>query len=244
MTDEWEQGLDGINARAVHVYPRTGGKWDEGNRSYAHPIMCHRADYVRDLEVNGHSIYGNACLNKALGEQCSLFGECQYLDQFRISTDDIDHENTIRIYTHASLFLTRNEYERQITADLVIIDEAFLSSAVSNMPSVSLDDVIRHVRLGGQSQLGFDLVECLRSPDGDMSYLRDKGIDSFELEAVRIDHLNPAPAFNAEITQSRNVRSAKLYKNLTKLVEQAALEIEDPDKVTFERPLHNYGFPN
>ena len=159
LADEWAQGLDGINARVVHVYPRTGGKWDENSRSYAHPIMCHRADYVRDLEANGHSIYGNACLSKASGEQCSLFGECQYLDQFRISTDDIGVENTIRIYTHASLFLSRNEFERQIAPDLVIIDEAFLSSAVSNMPSVSVDDVIRHVRLDGQSQLGFDLVE-------------------------------------------------------------------------------------
>ena len=67
LADEWEQGLDGINARVVHIYPRTGGKWDEGNRSYAHPIKCHRADYVRDLEANGHSIYGNACLSKASG---------------------------------------------------------------------------------------------------------------------------------------------------------------------------------
>jgi hypothetical protein len=41
LADEWEQGLDGINARVVHVYPRTGGKWDENGRSYAHPIMCH-----------------------------------------------------------------------------------------------------------------------------------------------------------------------------------------------------------
>ena len=132
MADEWEQGLDSINARVVHVYPRTGGKWDENSRSYTHPIMCHRADYVRDLETNGHSIYGNACLNKAVGEQCSSFGECQYLDQFRISADDIGVENTVRIYTHASLFLARNEYERQITPDLVIIDEAFLSLAVLN----------------------------------------------------------------------------------------------------------------
>ena len=184
LADEWEQGLDGINARAVHVYPRTGGKWDKNSRSYAHPIMCHRADYVRDLEANGHSIYGNACLSKASGEQCSFFSTCAYLDQFRRGTDGIGVENTVRIYTHASLFLNRNEYERQITPDLVIIDEAFLSSAVSNMPSVSVDDVIRHVRLDEQSQLGFDLVECLRSPDGDMSYLRDKGIGIFEFDAT------------------------------------------------------------
>ena len=93
--------------------------------------MCHRADYVRDLEANGHSIYGNACLSRASGEQCGLFSECRYLDQFRSDADNIGVENTVRIYTHASLFLARNEYERQITPDLVIIDEAFLSSAVS-----------------------------------------------------------------------------------------------------------------
>ena len=81
LADEWEQGLDGINARVVHIYPRTGGKWDENSRSYAHPTMCHRADYVRDLEANGHSIYGNACPSRASGEQCGFFGECQYLDQ-------------------------------------------------------------------------------------------------------------------------------------------------------------------
>jgi hypothetical protein len=39
----------------------------------------------------------------------------------------------------------------------------------------------------------------------------------------------------AEITQSRNVRSAELGKSLTKLVEQAAREIEDADKGTFEQ---------
>ena len=79
---------------------------------------------------------------------------------------------------------------------------------------MSINDVIRHVRLDGQSQFGFDLVECLRSPDGNMSYLRDKGIGSFAFEAVRTDLLNPAPAFNAEINQSRNFRPAKLYKTL------------------------------
>ena len=29
LADEWEQSLEGINAKVIHVYPRTGGKWDE-----------------------------------------------------------------------------------------------------------------------------------------------------------------------------------------------------------------------
>ena len=34
LADEWEQGLDGINAKVVHIYPRTGGKWDESSWPY------------------------------------------------------------------------------------------------------------------------------------------------------------------------------------------------------------------
>jgi hypothetical protein len=76
LADEWEQSLDGINAKVIHVYPRTGGKWDEEAKTYNHPIMCQRADYVRDLEEKGHSIYGNACLSRTSGEQSKLPYHC------------------------------------------------------------------------------------------------------------------------------------------------------------------------
>jgi hypothetical protein len=54
LADEWEQGLDGINARVVHVYPRTGGKWDENSRSYTHPIMGLVASVSVHPESNMH----------------------------------------------------------------------------------------------------------------------------------------------------------------------------------------------
>ena len=60
LADEWTKSLEGVNAKVIHVYPRTGGKWDDEVKVYPHPIMCERADYVRDLEEKGHSIYGNA----------------------------------------------------------------------------------------------------------------------------------------------------------------------------------------
>ena len=69
LADEWQESLEGINAKVIHVYPRTGGKWDKDAKIYPHPIMCQRADYVRDLEEKGHSIYGNACLSRTSGEQ-------------------------------------------------------------------------------------------------------------------------------------------------------------------------------
>ena len=239
LADEWEESLEGINAKVIHVYPRTGGKWDEEQNSYPNPIMCQRADYVRDLEQKGHSIYGNACLSRTSGEQCSFFGNCSYLDQFRQSGNDLGVENTIRIYTHASLFLSRNEFERQAEPDLVIIDEAFMSSAVSNMPSMPVGDVTQHIRLEGLPSLGFDLVECLTKHQGDLSYLRDKDIGAFEFNAVSVEGLNPATPFSADTTQSRNVRSAKQYKALTKLLEIAAREIEDQGRDSFGQLVHD-----
>ncbi|WP_391481653.1 hypothetical protein [Nereida sp. NH-UV-3] len=239
LADEWEESLEGINARVIHVYPRTGGKWDEDTQAHPYPIMCQRAEYVRDLEAKGHSIYSNACLSRTSGEQCSFFGTCSYLDQFRQSGDDLGTENTIRIYTHASLFLSRNEFERQIDPNLVIIDEAFMSSAVSNMPSIPVGDITQHIRFDGNAQLGFDLVECLTKHQGDLSYLRDKDIGDFGFNAVSVEGLNPATPFSAETTQSRNVRSAKQYKALTKLLEIAAREIQDQGNDQFGQLAYN-----
>jgi hypothetical protein len=239
LANEWEQSLDGINAKVIHVYPRTGGKWDEEAKAYKHPIMCQRADYVRDLEEKGHSIYGNACLSRTSGEQCSFFGNCSYLDQFRQSRGDLGVENAIHIYTHASLFLSRNEFEQQIDPNLVIIDEAFLSSAVSNLPSIPVGDVTQHIRFDGNAQLGFDLVECLTEHQGDLSYLRDEDIGAFEFNTVSVEGLNPAAPFSAETTQSRNVRSAKQYKALTRLLEIAAREVEDHGKDQFGQLAYN-----
>lgn len=236
LATDWENDLEGINAKVIHIYPRTGGKWDDEAKRYAQPIMCQRADYVRDLENKGHSIYGNACLSRTSAEQCSFFGECQYLDQFRPNAGD---ENTIRIYTHATLFLNRNEYERQITPDLVIIDEAFMPSAVSNMPSVSVGDITNYIRFAGNTQLGFDLVECLSKHQGDLAYLRDKEIGAFDFQAVSLESINPATTFNPDTTQSGNVRSAKLYRNLCKLLEIASREIEDHSKHGFEQLAFN-----
>jgi len=94
LADEWQESLEGINAKVTHVYPRTGGEWDRDAKIYPYPIMCQRADYVRDLEEKGHGIYGNACLSRTSGEQCRFFNNCPYLDQFRPIADDLGVENT------------------------------------------------------------------------------------------------------------------------------------------------------
>jgi hypothetical protein len=54
-----------------------------------------------------------------------------------------------------------------------------------------------------------------------------------------IEGLNLATPFSADITQSRNVRSAKQYKALTKLLEIAAREIEDQGKDSLGQLVHD-----
>ena len=97
----------------------------------------------------------------------------------------------------------------------------------------------QHIRFNGNPSLGFDLVECLSNHQGDLSYLRAKDIGAFEFNAVSVEGLNPATVFSADTTQSRNVRSAKQYKTLTKLLEIAAREVEDQGKDQFGQLAYN-----
>jgi len=84
-----------------------------------------------------------------------------------------------------------------------------------------------------------DLVKCLTEHQGDLSYLRDKDIGVFKFNAVSVEALNPATSFSADTTQSRNVRSAKQYKALTRLLEIAAREAEDLGKDQFGQLAYN-----
>ena len=97
----------------------------------------------------------------------------------------------------------------------------------------------QHIRFNGNPSLGFDLVECLSNHRGDLSYFRDKDIGAFEFNAVSVEGLNPNTVFSADTTQSRNVRSAKQYKTLTKLLEIAAREVEDQGKDQFGQLAYN-----
>ena len=239
LADEWCDKLSGVNARLIHVRPRTGGKINPTTGGYDHQVLCDRADYVRDLEQKGHSIYSTACLSRSTGEQCKFFNDCAYLNQFRSTPEQTGLENTIRIYTHTSLFLSRNEYERERQPDLVIIDETFLQAAVGNLPSVSTNDIIQHMRFDGNASLGFDLVECLANHNGDLSYLRSKDIGPFELQSISLEALNPNTEYDPECVQSRNVRSAKLYKAFSQIVDIASCELADDSLTHFGQLAFN-----
>jgi hypothetical protein len=57
-----------------------------------------------------------------------------------------------------------------------------------------------------------------------------------KLQAFFLEGLDPNACFSAETTQSRDVRSTKLYMKLNKLIEIATRELEDHG---FERTSYN-----
>ena len=69
--------------------------------------------------------------------------------------------------------------------------------------------------------------------------MRKKDIGAFEFSAVSDEGLNPATSFTADTTQSRNVRSAKQYIAMTRLLEIAARGVEDHGKVQFGQLAYN-----
>lgn len=237
LADEWHEklltGSRPVNAEVVHVRPRTGGKFETETNAYQHPILCERADYVRDLEVKGYSIYGNACLNKAASARCKFFDDCKYLGQFR--RPQTPSANVIRLHVHSSLFLTRNEFERQQVPNLVIIDESFLSAALNDLPVVKAADITDQLRTYENQTLGFELVECLKNNQGRFAYLEQKGLTISDFAPVSLQSLNTNPAFSPDAVSSRNLQSAKLYKSLTKLLEVVREEWKDSTRTAFEQ---------
>lgn len=234
LADEWVEALKGVNASVRHILPRTGGTFDQVTGDFQHPVLCSRANYVRDLEVKGHSIYSNACLSSETGEKCPTFNECAYLNQFRLP-DEFSTPNTIRVYTHASLFLGRNEYERFAQPDLVIIDEAFLTAAVGNLPVIQQTEITQHIRTMKHPTLGTSLIECICHQGGRLTYLRDQGLTAASFQQVKLGHLNPVIPFHADDTQSRDVKSAKLFKSLQTLLDLVVRDLKDESLERFRQ---------
>lgn len=225
-----------INAEVIHVRPRTGGSFDAKTNQYQHQILCHRAEYVRELESKGHSVYGNACMSNAANDRCKFFQECDYLDQFREPQNA--GSNIVRIYTHTSLFLPRIEFERQQVPNLMIIDEGFIATATNKLPSVEAEDVRQWVRTTHNDKLGLELMECLKNKDGFFSYLEQNGIFSSDFAAVSLAAINPTPPFSSDAAKPHNLRTAKLYKNLNKVLEIARDELKDAGRTKFEQLVY------
>ena len=233
LAADWEEALSGTpNTEVVHVYPRTGGRLRNGE--YEHEILCQRSAYVRELETKGYPVYQNACHNTDTGERCTYFDDCRYLSQFKT---DSAPGNVVRIYTHQSLFLPRNEVEDHQHPDLIIVDESFVSAAVANLPELPSEDVTQAFRTSEKPELGNWIVECLRNNSGSIQYLRDKGVSVSNLEAVALTSGGPVADFKA--TTAALLEDNKQNQRLHQLREYLIAELKVDDLHAFQRLAWN-----
>lgn len=220
LMNEWEEALSGIKAGVIHIYPRTGGGIDANGKRQYRPL-CERADYVRELEKSGVSVYRNACLGTGEGERCVHFGSCEYINQFQSPPrDSVTKGNVVRLYTHASLGLPRNEIEEERQPDLVIIDEGFLSSLVDNFPKVLAEDVRRHIKSERHRRLGSRIVDSLADPEspGLFEEFREAGVNPRDLNEIDLSFLAPGVSFEDERGTPAAVASAETYNALRSLL--------------------------
>lgn len=232
LADEWEEKLSGVRAKVVHVYPRTGGKLESNGQRQFQPL-CDRADYVRELEQNGVPVYRNACLGTGDDERCVHFGSCEYLKQFRMPSFDFETTgNVVRLYTHASLGLPRNEFEEERQPDLVIVDEGFLSSLVGDFPAVSAEEVRRHIKHDRHRRLGSIIVDALSDPEGPglLEELKEQGVTRNDLSQIDLSDLAPNVSFETERRVQVSIPSAKTYNALRRLLRVLAEEFHLPGR--------------
>lgn len=234
LAREWVSKLGSeVNADVVHVLPRTGGR--KIDDQFQHPIKCHRADYVRGLEVAGYPIYRNACHKSDTGDRCDHYDKCEYLKQFQ---GDASPSNTVRIYTHQSLFLPKNQVEDQQPVSLMIVDESFLPAAVSNLPELTAEQLLQGFRTADKPEIGSWIFECLSNHSGRISYLTDeKGLTVSDLEAIQF--ATAAFATDFERTDTAVVPDNRLSDNLHTLREILVSELKRSELEVFQRVSWN-----
>lgn len=241
IADEFEKRLaegSGVNARVIHIYPRTGGKIDQATGERQFIPLCKRSDYVRELEKNGHSVYNLACQSSE-SESCQHYSDCEYLGQFRPEMIKQHNGNTIRIYQHAQLGLPRNTFEADAEPDLVVVDESILPTLIDTDTSVTLEDIRSYFRTDSISQIGNIIADALKDESPVLTSLRDGGVISDDLARISFESVRPEMVFDGRSETLPNVRSAKLYRNLLKVLKVIREEYALGNRGHVERLVYN-----
>ena len=183
LAEEEVDHLKGINAKVVHIMPRTGGA--DGTL----PVLCKRADYVRSIERQGIGVFRNAC-RSIEGEECGYYRSCDYIAQFHIPGLEVDTSNIVRIYVHNYLGLRRNPL--QLDPSLVIIDESFFNAMVQ-IRDLSFKDIREQVRSDRHPDLGRQIIKSLVSNEPLLVTLRELNVRLGHLGEIVLNQALTAP---------------------------------------------------
>ena len=240
IAEEYEEKLSEaptVNARIVHIHPRTGGRFDtQTGRTQFRPL-CNRADYVRSLEQAGHAVYRSACQSDE-GDVCEHFSDCEYLNQFRqqsILTPPNHNGNVIRIYQHAQLGLPRNRSEDEQTPGLLVVDEAFLPSLLDTQKTVSMEDLRGRLRAPSKARLGDVVVEALRESTPLLAALREAGVGRRDLDAIQLDSLGSSQGFDGASSATTALSDTRNYRAISSVVRILREELGNANRDQVER---------
>lgn len=156
--------LNDIDPGVQLIHVRGRGEKDEKGET-----PCQRYDYVQSLEKAGVSVGPNACWRSET-EKCDHYDTCLYQSQFK---PDPMRGGAVRFLPHAYLKQPRHQFTPD--PDLIIIDEAFLSSIHEHLTLDSED--VRSLFAGtDKPKLGGLIVDFLKSGDPLLGRLSDHGV--------------------------------------------------------------------
>jgi hypothetical protein len=218
LIDEVVADFEGLNPeiKLVHVKGRsqTG---DDGSP------LCVRYPYVESLEQAGLSVRSNACWRSA-DQKCEHFDTCAYFKQF---LPDNDKSGAVRILPHA--YLGHQRFSELPDPDLIVIDEAFLSS-IHEEQRIPEPRLRRILNQASGDRLGSEIVDTLYDKTPLLTHLRERGFDHQALSSVELD-TQSGVGFNGTMNQTRefadsagSTETFTAASILETLVEELALE--------------------
>ena len=192
--------LNGIDPRVQIIHVRGRVEKDENGVT-----LCQRYDYVHSLEQAGVSIRPNACWRSET-EKCEHYETCAYQNQFKA---DPMQAGAIRFLPHAYLKQPRNEFTPD--PDLIVIDEAFLSSIHETLRFPS--KTVRRLFAGTERpELGNLIVDCLTTGQPLLGRLRENSIDIQWLQSLDFGRAAERIPFNARSNSAARGVDGSSYK--------------------------------
>ena len=217
LAEEYVARLKDINAKVVHVRPRTGGA--DGKLT----VLCQRVDYVKSLEQQGVGVFRNAC-RSAEGDRCEFYDSCDYIDQFIDPEFESDRSNVVRIFVHNYLALRRNPL--QDNPSLVIIDESFFNAMVE-VHDLSSKDIREHICSDRHPDLGNEVIKSLVSGEPLLNALRGLNVRLGDLDEINL--IPTGTGFDGVRSTALAGRSRGNTQGISQLVRQLKSELRQRD---------------
>jgi len=225
--------------KIIHQYGR------EGHEKMSVSPLCQRNDIANELIKAGQPLYKSLCDNGV--EQCPFFNDCAFIKQTE-ARQDAD----VVISPHAYLGL--NHSENEVKPTRVVIDESFLSEAIS-ASSGKISDIIEYTFFRANDNQGNFINAMNATSSGDAGFLdalrKSTGLDSEELvieckeilNQINTDSAPHRPRINPTMSDKKikkQVSRVKLFSAERRLLGACIKELEKYPTRSHSRLINVY----